>query len=247
MNGSRSRQKPSGPSAASMNGRRRPSGVWKVSLHGPITGESESANTPSAPSTSPISVPDSVKRCSSGGRYAAVVVIENASPNAPRPSVQKMLRRTAGERRAASAVSCATKLDAGCLAIGAETAADDLDHRLLRLRDLLVAVFQLSEHPTGQDLLERAVEDVADHARVDVGTKLSLLLTAADDPLEPGEGGVDLVDLLLEVRAAGHLAHEHAHEIGIAPPCAQQELRDAGEAVTGALVGLLDRANRIED
>ena len=46
MNGISSRQKPSGPSAASMNGRRRPSGVWNESLHGPITGETHSANTP---------------------------------------------------------------------------------------------------------------------------------------------------------------------------------------------------------
>jgi hypothetical protein len=42
-----------------------------------------------------------VKRWSNGGRYAAVVVIEKASPNAPRPSVQKSLRRTAGSRAAA--------------------------------------------------------------------------------------------------------------------------------------------------
>ena len=101
MKGISSKQNPSGPSAASMKGRRRPSGVWNVSLHGPITGESANAKTPSAPSTSPISVPDVVKRWSSGGRYAAVVVIENASPNAPSPSVQKRLRRTAGERAAA--------------------------------------------------------------------------------------------------------------------------------------------------
>ena len=106
MNGISNKQKPSGPSAASMNGRRRPSGVWKVSLHGPITGESASANTPSDPSTSPISAPDSVKCRRIGGRATEVVVIENASPNAPRPSVQKRLRRTGCERTAASAVNC---------------------------------------------------------------------------------------------------------------------------------------------
>ena len=37
MNAISARQKPSGPSAASMNGLRRPIGVWNVSLHGPIT------------------------------------------------------------------------------------------------------------------------------------------------------------------------------------------------------------------
>ena len=88
MNAISARQNPIGPSATSMNGRRRPSGVWKVSLHGPITSGSVSANSPSAASTSAISVAESVNLPSSGGRYAAVVVSENASPKAPRPSVQ---------------------------------------------------------------------------------------------------------------------------------------------------------------
>ena len=60
MNAISRRQKAIGPSAASMNGRRRPSGVWNESLHGPITGESRRANTPSAPSTSPIKAPEVV-------------------------------------------------------------------------------------------------------------------------------------------------------------------------------------------
>ena len=37
MNAIRARQNPIGPTATSMKGLRRPSGVWKVSLHGPIT------------------------------------------------------------------------------------------------------------------------------------------------------------------------------------------------------------------
>ena len=43
-----------------MNGRRRPSGVWNVSLHGPITSGSVSANKPSVASTSPTSVSELV-------------------------------------------------------------------------------------------------------------------------------------------------------------------------------------------
>ena len=39
MNGISSRQNPIGQSATSMNGRRRPSGVWKESLQGPTIGE----------------------------------------------------------------------------------------------------------------------------------------------------------------------------------------------------------------
>ena len=45
---------PMGGTATSMNGRRRPSGVWNESLHGPITGEITSAKTPSAPRITPI-------------------------------------------------------------------------------------------------------------------------------------------------------------------------------------------------
>src|SRR6188472_1617491 len=131
MNGISSSVNPRGPSAASMNGRRRPSGGWNVSLQGPITGDSVIAKTPSAPSTSPISVPESVKRERSGGRYAAVVVIENARPKAPRPSVQKREVRTGGVRTVAWAVSCATKLERGRLAVRGQAAADDVDHRLL--------------------------------------------------------------------------------------------------------------------
>ncbi len=68
MNARIARQKPIGPSAASMNGRRRPIGVLNVSLHGPITSGKASAKTPSAASTAAIIVFESVKRSSSGGR-----------------------------------------------------------------------------------------------------------------------------------------------------------------------------------
>ena len=102
MNGISSRQKPMGGTATSMNGRRRPIGVWNVSLHGPITGEISSAKIPSAPRITPISPPESVKRLMSGGRYAAVVVSENASPNAPSPSVQSSPRLTGGTATSAS-------------------------------------------------------------------------------------------------------------------------------------------------
>src|SRR6476469_9979627 len=246
MNAISRRQKPIGPSAASMNGRRRPSGVWNESLQGPMTGESSRANTPSAPRTRPISVPDSVKRCNRGGRYAAVVVIENASPKAPDPRIQKRLLLTDSERRAPSAVTCVTRSDLGGFAIGGQAATDDLYHRLLGAGDRLVAVLELAEHPARQDLFERTVEDVAGHARVEVGTELSLLLPPHDDPLEPGKRRVDLDDALLQMRAARHFAHEHPHEVGIAPPRTQEDLRNAGQPVACALVRLLDGAHCIE-
>ena len=79
-----------------MNGRRRPIGVWNVSLHGPMTSGSVSANNPSEPRITAMSVRESVNCSSSGGRYADVVVSENASPNAPRPSTHGRPRRRCG-------------------------------------------------------------------------------------------------------------------------------------------------------
>ena len=48
---------------------------------------------PSAASTAAIIVFESVNFDSSGGRYAAVVVIENARPKAPSPRIQTRPRR----------------------------------------------------------------------------------------------------------------------------------------------------------
>jgi len=97
--------------------------VWKPSLQGPITSGSVRANAPSAARTSAISVVEWVNRPSSGGRYAAVVVSDQASPKAPTP-------RTATVRAWRS----------GRVGAGGETAADDLDHGALGTRYLLVAV-----------------------------------------------------------------------------------------------------------
>src|SRR2546425_8849400 len=93
----------------------------------------------------------------------------------------------------------AVSLDLGCLAIGGQAAADDLDHRLLGASNCLVAVLELTEHPPGEDLFERAVEHVAGHARIEVGAGLSLPLSALDDAFDPGERRLDLRDALLEV------------------------------------------------
>src|SRR6266496_1853542 len=136
MNAIRERQNAIGPSAASMNGRRRPSGVWKEALQGPITTGSGSAKRPSMPRR--------------GGRYAAVIVSEKARPAAPRPSVQT----SPHEARPA-------RLGLDCCAICCEPATDHLEDRTLGARDVLLPVGQLTEHPAGEDLLERPVEDPA--------------------------------------------------------------------------------------
>src|SRR3954447_23431722 len=117
MNAIRARQKPIGPTATSMNGRRRPSGVWNVSLQGPITRGSVRAKRPSAARTAPISEVDVVYCPSTGGREAAVVVSDPARPSAPTPSLRIV---------ATLEPSSAT----GVVADG-ETAADDIDDRPL--------------------------------------------------------------------------------------------------------------------
>ena len=68
MKAIRARQKPIGPTATSMKGRRRPSGVWNVSLQGPITSGKVRAKAPSAASTAPISDVELVYSPSTGGR-----------------------------------------------------------------------------------------------------------------------------------------------------------------------------------
>src|SRR3990172_442593 len=77
-----------GASARSMNGRLRPRGVWVAPLIGPTRRGRKMAKPPSAARTSPISVVDEVNRSRIGGTYAATVVIDQASPKAPSPSVQ---------------------------------------------------------------------------------------------------------------------------------------------------------------
>ena len=85
------------------------------------------------------------------------------------------------------------------------------------------------EDPAGEDLLERAVEDPGGEPRIESGAQLPPLLAADDDPLERRERVRDLVHLAPELRAARHLAHEHADEVGVDLPGAEHDPRDSGE------------------
>ena len=55
-----------------------------------------------------------------------------------------------------------------------------------------------------------------------------------------------LVDLLLQVWAARHLAHHHGHERRVVPPGAQEDLRDAAQLLVGRLVRRLDGVEALE-
>ena len=127
-----------------------------------------------------------------------------------------------------------------------ETAADDVDDRPLCTGDLLVTVGKLTQNPACEDLLEPAVEDPAREPRVELGAEAALRLPALDHALDDPKAFADLVDLPLEVGAAGDLTDHHAHQIGVVPPRAEQDLRDPAELLVGRLVGLLDAGERLE-
>ena len=76
----------------------------------------------------------------------------------------------------------------------------------------------------GGPLQRAGVGHGRDDARVDVATQRPFVLAAANDPLEARERLPDLVELVLDVRAARDLANEQPHEVGIGPPRAQDDL-----------------------
>ena len=74
--------------------------------------------------------------------------------------------------------------------------------------------------------------------------KLAGRLAPSDDALERGEHLADLVHALLHARAARDLAHEHADEVGLAPPRAQEDRRHLPQLLRRRHVRLLDVADR---
>src|SRR5436190_8451610 len=200
MKATSARQKPIGPSATSMNGRRRPSGVWNVSDHGPTTGDSASANSPSDPRTSAISVPESVNFPRSTCRYV-VVVIAYARPNAPRPSDHTAPRRSGA------------RLRPGALVPGSESSGDHLHDGVDGTSDVVGPVGETTEHPAGEDLLERPVDDPRREPRVGVASDVATRLPGFEDPPDPEEDVRAGVDAAADLGAARDLAHEHAAQV----------------------------------
>src|SRR5438552_378318 len=245
MNAISVRQKHIGPSATSMNGRTRPGGVWKVSLHGPITSGSVRAKIPSEPRMRPINPPESVNLERNGGRYAAVVVIENASPKAPNPSVQTSARGCDRPVRGGSVTSSATSL-AYRRGYPVEAADEHVDDGALGPGDLVVPVRQLAEHPGGQDLLERAVDDRRGEPRVELGPELAVRLPPGDDALDHAEGLAHVLDSVLELAAPRDLSDEHGHELRRVAPRAQEDRTGLAQLLGGGLVAVGGGSHRLE-
>src|SRR5205823_2432430 len=82
------------------------------------------------------------------------------------------------------------------------SADEYVDDRALGLRDLLVPVGELAEHPGGQDLLERAVDDRGHEPRIELGPELALRLAAPDDPLDHAEDLPHVPDPVLDLADA---------------------------------------------
>src|SRR5439155_6089429 len=181
-----------------------------------------------------MSVLESVNFASNGGRYAAVIVSEKASPHAPSP--RRQIRPYEAERPLIGSGVSSRK-----------SATDHLEDRPLGQGDLVVVVRELPEHPTRQHLFERAVEDPAREPRVDLRAELARLLAAGDDPLDPAEDLADLVHPPLHLRAARDLEDEHAHEIGIARPRTQEERGNSPQLLARRLVARLDLPDRVDD
>jgi hypothetical protein len=76
MNRISSRQNAIGPTATSMNGRRRPSGVWNESLQGPTIGRDRQREQALRADRDADQRPESVNVCSSGGSATEMVVTE---------------------------------------------------------------------------------------------------------------------------------------------------------------------------
>src|SRR5207248_1823964 len=117
---------------------------------------SVSAKKPSAAITDAISVAEPVKCFRSGGRYARVTVIENASPNAPRPRSQTSLRR------GATAFESSRRL--GEPERGGQR--EQVRQRALLVRMLPCAVEQERAHAERPRAGDVVLERVADHRRL---------------------------------------------------------------------------------
>ena len=110
---------------------------------------------------------------------------------------------------------------------------------MLGAAHIFLAVGELAEGPAGEDLLQRAVPDRRRQTRIDVVAKLTRLLALLDDPLERLVGKVDLVGLLLHLRAARHLSDEHAYQLRVALPGSEHDLGHLPHLLPRRLVELL--------
>jgi len=122
----------------------------------------------------------------------------------------------------------------------------NVDDRCNRALDVLLLTRQLAEHPAGENLLERAVDDPRGEHRLAVGPHLAALLRRLDHPPEREEHRLDLVEPLPDSGAASDLAHEHADRVRRDEPRAEIDAREAAKLLAQRRPGFLDPL-RVED
>src|SRR5207253_8729789 len=101
-------------------------------------------------------------------------------------------------------------------------------------------------HPAGEDLLERAVDDRRREPRVELAAERTLCLPALDDALDRRQHRAEVLAMARALRAPRDLPHEHAHEVRLPAPRAQQDRRDLAELLARLRLGLLHLADRRE-
>src|SRR6266545_1700097 len=128
-----------------------------------------------------------------------------------------------------------------------EPVAEDADDGALGLPHVVLVPWKAAEHPAGEDLLERAVDDPRRQPGREVVPKHLLLLSALDDPLQGLERERDLLDLALQLLAASrHFADEHAHDVRVVAPRPQDDRATLAQLLARRLLDLLDSVDRRE-
>ena len=113
--------------------------------------------------------------------------------------------------------------------------------------DFCVPARQLAEHPAGEQLVDAAVEHDGCERRVEIGAELSTRLPALDDATNRLDRFYEVADPLLHFRAARDLAYENAYDVGLMPPCTQDDRGDVAQLVLRRLAGLLDRVDALDE
>ncbi len=98
---------------------------------------------------------------------------------------------------------------------------------------------QAPEHPAGQQLVDRAVDDGRSEGRIDVLAELAALDAAGDHALQRVDRQRELADPLGQLRAAAELLDHDPDDVRQMEPGAQHDRRDVTELVRRRLVGLL--------
>ena len=104
------------------------------------------------------------------------------------------------------------------LATGLQTEQADLEQRPLGCGDVFLVSGQPAEHPRGQELVDRAVDDGRGEGRIDVAAKLASLHAARDHSLDGVDRLREHADPLGDFRAPAELANHHAHDVGQMEP-----------------------------